>query len=285
MSNIPKKAIERFVKTLPKFQKILQTAKDRDVNEADTVSVLNDIFGEVFGYDKYLEVTSEFLIRGTYCDLAIKVEDKVQFLIEVKAVGIELKDAHIRQVIDYGANHGVPWIILTNGIEWRVFRVRFEQPINVDSVCTFDFLMLNPRDEKDQECLFMLAKEGLIKKARDDYYEKVQSVNRYVIGNLILAEPVLSVVRRELKKLSKGIRIDMTEIEEIVRSEVLKREVVEGEQADAARTRVSKFYRKGSGIRRRITKESKEPSQTTETESTEDGSLRDREAQEEAGEQ
>jgi len=270
MSNIPKKAIERFVKTLPKFQKILQTAKDRDVNEADTVSVLNDIFGEVFGYDKYLEVTSEFLIRGTYCDLAIKVEDKVQFLIEVKAVGIELKDAHIRQVIDYGANHGVPWIILTNGIEWRVFRVRFEQPINVDSVCTFDFLMLNPRDEKDQECLFMLAKEGLIKKARDDYYEKVQSVNRYVIGNLILAEPVLSVVRRELKKLSKGIRIDMTEIEEIVRSEVLKREILEGEQADAAQARVNKFYRKGSGTRRQRAKESKEPPQVMTTDSAAD---------------
>jgi len=151
MSNIPKKVIERFVKTLPRFQRILQTAKDRDVNEADTVSVLNDIFGEVFGYDKYLEITSEFVIRGTYCDLAIKLEDKVQFLIEVKAIGIALKDGHIRQALDYGANHGVPWIILTNGIEWRVFRVRFEQPISVDSVCIFDFLMLNPRDEKDQE--------------------------------------------------------------------------------------------------------------------------------------
>jgi hypothetical protein len=120
MSNIPKKVIERFMKTLPKFQRILQTANDRDVNEADTVSVLNDIFGEVFGYDKYVEVTSEFVIRGTYCDLAIKVEDKVQFLIEVKAIGIELKEAHARQAIDYGANHGVQWIILTNGIEWRI---------------------------------------------------------------------------------------------------------------------------------------------------------------------
>jgi predicted type IV restriction endonuclease len=285
MSNIPKKVIERFVKTLPRFQRILQTAKDRDVNEADTVSVLNDIFGEVFGYDKYLEITSEFVIRGTYCDLAIKLEDKVQFLIEVKAIGIALKDGHIRQALDYGANHGVPWIILTNGIEWRVFRVRFEQPISVDSVCIFDFLMLNPRDEKDQECLFMLAKEGLMKKVRDDYYEKVQSVNRYVIGNLILGEPVLSIVRRELKKLSSGIRIDITEVEEIVRSEVLKREILEGEQADAAQSRVSKFYRKGSGTRRRRTKESKEPSQVTKTESAADRSLRNREGEEETMEQ
>jgi predicted type IV restriction endonuclease len=272
MSNIPKKVIERFMKTVPKFQKILQIAKDRDVNEADTVSVLNDIFGEIFGYNKYVEVTSEFAIRGTYCDLAIKVEDKVQFLIEVKAIGIELKDAHMRQAIDYGANHGVPWIILTNGIEWRVFRLRFEQPINIDSVCTFDFLLLNPRDEKDQECLFMLAKEGLIRKARDDYYEKVQSVNRYVIGNLILAEPVLSILRRELKKLSNGIRIDITEIEELVRSEVLKREILEGEQAEVAQARVTKFYRKGIGTKRRKTKELKELSKVT-TKSATDRSL------------
>ena len=90
MSNIPKKVIERFVKTVPKFQKVLQLAKDRDVNESDTVAILNDIFGDVLGYDKYLEVTSELAIRGTYCDLALRVDDKVQFLIEVKAIGIDL---------------------------------------------------------------------------------------------------------------------------------------------------------------------------------------------------
>lgn len=62
MANIPKKVVERFIKAVPKFQKVLQIAKDRDVNESDTVSVLNDIFSDVLGYDKYLEsigVTSQ----------------------------------------------------------------------------------------------------------------------------------------------------------------------------------------------------------------------------------
>jgi hypothetical protein len=147
-----------------------------------------------------------------------------------------------------------------------------------------NFLALNPRDEKDQECLFTLAKEGLIRKARDDYYEKVQSVNRYVIGNLIMAEPVLNMVRHELKKLSNGIRIDISEIEEIIRSEVLKREVVEGEQADDARTRVSKFYRKITGSRQRRTKKSEKPSQTTKK-SEADRSLRKQESEEDTIEQ
>jgi hypothetical protein len=252
MAKIPKKLIDRFAKAVPRFQEILTTAKDRDVNESDTVAVLKGVLGEVLGYDKYLEVTSEFAVRNTYCDLALKIEDVVQFLIEAKAIGIELKDSHIKQACDYGANHGVQWVVLTNGIEWRVYRIRFEQPINFDLVCAFDFLRLNPRDEKDQEMLFMLAKEGLGKKAREDFYEKVQSVNRYVIGGLILGDPVLSVVRRELKKLADGIKIEVADIEKIVKNEVLKREIVEGEQADAAQSRVNKFYRKGRTRRRHV---------------------------------
>jgi hypothetical protein len=35
----------------------------------------------------------------------------------------------------------------------------------------------------------------------------------------------------------------------IIKFEVLKREIVEGDAADAARTRVSKFYRKGAAPR------------------------------------
>jgi len=249
MATIPKKVVERFIKSVPKFQKVLQLAKDRDVNESDTVAILNDILGDVLGYDKYLEVTSELAIRGTYCDLALRVDDKVQFLIEAKAIGIDLKESHMKQACDYGANHGVQWVVLTNGIEWKVYRIRFEQPINFDLVCTFDFLTLNPKSEKGQENLFLLTKEGLSKNARDDFYEKVQSVNRYVIGNLMLAEPVLSVVRRELRKLADGMKIEVTEIESIVRTQVLKREIVEGEESEAAQARVSKFYRKGTAPR------------------------------------
>lgn len=73
---------------------------------------------EVFGYDKYAEITSEYTIKGTYCDLAIKLEGKLQMLVEVKAIGLDLKDAHLKQAVDYAANQGVEWVILTNGAVW-----------------------------------------------------------------------------------------------------------------------------------------------------------------------
>lgn len=246
MAKIPKKVIDRFVKSIGKFQKVLKISKNRDVNEADTVSVIGDIFAEVFGYDKYLEITSEFAVRSTYCDLALKVADKVQFLIEAKAIGIDLKEAHIKQAVDYGANHGVQWVVLTNGIEWQIYRIRFEQPINYDLVCSYDFLLLNPKDEKDQESLFILAKEALSKNARENFYEKVQSVNRFVIGALILNDVLLNTIRRELRKLSEGIRIDTSDVEQIIRNEVLKRDLVEGEDAELAQARVNRFYKKST---------------------------------------
>lgn len=244
MAALSKKVLDRFIKTIPKFQRVLQLAKDRDVNESDTCAILSDILGEVFGYDKYLEVTSEFAIRGTYCDLALKVDDKVHFILEAKAIGIDLKDAHVRQAIDYGSNKGISWIILTNGLEWRLYHIRFEQPINFDLVCCFDFLSINTRDEKELDRLFILTKEGLAKNSREEFFEKIQSVNRYIIGNLILSSPVISMLRRELFKISDGVRVEEAEILQIIHTEVLKREVVEGDEADAAKARVTKFYKK-----------------------------------------
>ena len=269
MASIPKKVIERFSKAIPRFQHVLKLAKDRDVNESDTVSVLNDILGEVFGYDKYLEVTSEFSIRGTYCDLAIKIEDKVHFLIEAKAIGVDLKENHMKQACDYGANHGVQWVVLTNGIDWRIYRIRFEQPISYDLVASFDFLNINLKNENDLDLLFLLSKEGLSKNARDDYYEKVQSVNKYIIGNLILNDDVLGVIRRELRKIAEGIKVDVNEIEQIVRTQVLKREVIESDEALAAKNKLNKFYKKSTPKKKATTKQ-------TETNTNPDESVTDR---------
>ena len=42
-------------------------------------------------------------IRGTYCDLGIRLEEKLVELIEAKAIGIELNDRHLKQVVDYAA--------------------------------------------------------------------------------------------------------------------------------------------------------------------------------------
>lgn len=243
---IPKRVGDRLARSIGKFQQVLKNAKDRDVNESDTVSIIKDMLAEVFGYDKYLEVTSELAIRGTYCDLAIKLDNKVEFLIEVKAIGSGLKESHLRQAIDYGANEGIPWVILTSGLEWQVYKIRFEKPIDHDLVCEFTFAELDPKNEEHQERLFILCKEGLVKDAREEFHEKILTVNRFILGALVLGDEVVGVIRRELRKLSAGVLVTPEEITQILSNEVLKRDVLDGEEAAKAQSRVRRFYEKAT---------------------------------------
>src|SRR3954453_14798756 len=119
VASFPKKVGERLVAGLKRFQPVLASAKARDVNESDTVIIITDMLSEVFGYDKYSELTSEHSIRGTYCDLATILDTRVQLLLEAKAIGMDLKDSHVKQAVDYAANKGVDWVVLTNGTNWR----------------------------------------------------------------------------------------------------------------------------------------------------------------------
>lgn len=83
---VPKKVVDRLVAGIKQFQPILAAARSRDINEADTVTIVKDMLAAIFGYDKYSEITSEHAIRGNYCDLATKLDGVIAALIEVKAI-------------------------------------------------------------------------------------------------------------------------------------------------------------------------------------------------------
>ncbi len=240
MASIPKKVAERVVAGVKRYQPILASAKARDVGEADTVTIIKDMLADVFGYDKYSEVTSEFSIRGTYCDLAIKTDGTLQTLIEVKAIGLELKDAHVKQAIDYAANQGVDWVLLTNGMCWRVYHLTFSKPIEQELVVSIDFSVLNTRSENDIELLYLWCKEGWQRSVLDEYNTQKQALSKFFVGAMLQTEPVLDVIRRELRRISPDVRIDIGQIKEVLSNEVIKRDVLEGEKAEDARKKIAR---------------------------------------------
>ncbi|HEV8700082.1 MAG TPA: type I restriction enzyme HsdR N-terminal domain-containing protein [Candidatus Polarisedimenticolia bacterium] len=263
MAQIPKKIQERLFREVPKLQRVLQAGKHRDINESDTGLIVADILSTVFGFDRYSEVTSEMAIRGTYCDLAVKVDGKVQYLVEVKAIGLDLKDTHLKQAVDYGANQGIPYVVLTNGILWKIHRIRFEKPIQNDEICAFNFLELSPRRDADQEQLYLLCKEGLSKAAIEEFSEHVQTVNRFVISAVLLTDPVVDLIRREMRRLAPGLRVDEEEVLSILQNEVLKREVIEGAKAHEAMSRVKRAA--GRSLRKEREDEARQPSASAGT--------------------
>jgi hypothetical protein len=242
MANIPQKVADRIAVGIKKFQPILATAKDHDANEADTVKIITNMLSEIFGYDMYTEITSEKCIRGTYCDLAIKINDVTQSLIEAKAINLELKEGFVKQAVDYAANapKGIEWVLLTNGIVWRVYRVLFLKPIDRDLVLDINFLSLDHHRSEDIEKLYLFSKESWAKSALNDFYDRWQALSKYSIGAVLLTEPILAAIRRELKHISPDVKIDVDQIREVLEQEVIKREVVECEKAKEATKKIAK---------------------------------------------
>ncbi|HSU54451.1 MAG TPA: type I restriction enzyme HsdR N-terminal domain-containing protein [Candidatus Dormibacteraeota bacterium] len=198
------------------------------------------MLSEIFGYEKYSDITSEHAIRGTFCDLALLLDGRIQILLEAKAIGIELKDSHVKQAVDYAANKGVDWVVLTNGTHWRIYRVLFAKPIDQDLVYEIDFLSVDTRKTEELELLFVLTKEAWGKQALNDLHQQRQVLSKFVIAAVTTTETVLEVIRRELRRICPDVKLQTEQIEQVLVREVLKREVVEGEKADEARKKVSR---------------------------------------------
>lgn len=237
---IAKKTSDRLISGLKRYQPIVRKLAERDISEADTVTVIKDMLTDIFGYDKYAELTSEQQIRGTFCDLAIRVEGKVHYLAEVKSAGTNLNDNHLRQAVNYGAHHGIEWIILTNAIIWKVYRIKFGQPIDWEEVYCFDMGALSSRSQDDLAKLAMLCRESISTDALESFHKQAQILNRYVLAELLQSDAVVGSLRKELRRLFDGLKTTDDELRILLTNDVIKRDTLDGDAPKVAKALVKK---------------------------------------------
>lgn len=240
---LPAKVDKRILDGTNRYRPILEQAKARDVNEADTVTIVKGLLTDVFGWNPFFEVTSEYAIRSTFCDLAVKTDDQLLYLIEVKAIGSDLRDHHLRQAVGYAANQGIEWVVLTNGALWRAHRVTFGKPISHDLVFELDFANGNVRTNEFRETAFLLSKEGMTKSAIAQYHEERLALSRFNVAAILRSDRAAMLVRRELRRAFPSLSPSMEHVRDLISSEVLKREVVEGEKAEHALKQMRKSNR------------------------------------------
>jgi hypothetical protein len=175
----------------------------------------------------------------------------VHYLAEVKSAGTNLNDNHLRQAVNYGAHQGIEWIILTNAIVWKVYRIKFGQPIDWEEVYCFDMSALSSRSADGLGKLFMLCRESITSDALQEFHRQAQILNRYVIAELLLGDAVVATLRRELRRLFEGIRTSDDELRQLIANEVIKRDTLDGDQPKAAKATVKKA---GTALAKRSTK-------------------------------
>jgi len=240
---IPKRALDRIAGQFKRYQNVLVAAKARDIGESDTLVIIADMLSDILGYDKYTELTTEFAIRGTYVDLAVKVGSEIRFLLEAKAIGVDLKDSHVKQAIDYGANHGIEWVILTNGIVWRVYKIHFQQPIDKSVVFDLDLLQMTSRTPQLLDCFGNLSREGFTASSMAEIFQQQQATSRFSLAAMLLSETMIATLRRELRRTFPGLKVEEDQLLDAVQNHVLKREVVDSDEAKQAVSVLKKAMR------------------------------------------
>ena len=102
------------------------------------------------------------------------------------------------------------------------------------------FLQIKSKSADDLELLYSICKEGVQKNSLEKIYLQKQATNKFMIGNLLLTDSVLSSIRKELKTVYPDLKVTNEEIYKVILNGVVKREIIEGEESEEAKGKIAK---------------------------------------------
>lgn len=228
---------------LNRFATAFREARDQGKNEADTVMYLVRFFENVLGYDALKgEISKELAIKERYCDVALKVDGAVRLLVEVKAASQKLADKHIEQAENYAAHAGLPWVLLTNGIDWRLYHLTFNEGEGIAHDIAFEANLVDDL-ERDAEALWvkleLLARTSMKKNALDEYWAQRKVLSPASVVRVLFHEDVLKLVRRFLRKDAEAM-LDIEDVFTAVRDVISKEALAEAGDLGIVRRRKRK---------------------------------------------
>lgn len=190
---------DKMLVALKDYKKRYLTKTMGDLDESGTRIMINNFLSSILGYQELEEIKTEYMIKGTYADYIVQIDGKRHFLVEVKAFSIDLSDKHLRQAINYGANEGIEWAILTNGRQFQFYKIIFEKPISEKLVFEIDFLAedFNVKDALEQ--LVYLHREAVVKKSLMDLWSRHSALEPLHIAGLLFSPHVVAFLKKELK--------------------------------------------------------------------------------------
>ncbi len=188
----------KLLNSLKKYNKQFFSKKTSELDESGTRLMINYFLTETLGYAPIEEVKTEYMIRGTYADYVIQLKGNRKFLIEVKALSLTLSEKHLRQAINYGANEGIEWALLTNGKCFDFYKILFEKPISSRKVFSID-LSDTSNFKSSVEFLQHLHKDGVINKGLEMLWNKSIALDPANVAGYLYLPPVTNFLKRVLK--------------------------------------------------------------------------------------
>jgi hypothetical protein len=190
---------EKMLLALKDYKKRYLTKNLIDLDESGTRIMINTFLTSILGYQELEEIKTEFMIKGTYADYIVQTGGKRHFLVEVKAFSIDLSDKHLRQAVNYGANEGIEWAVLTNGRHFQFYKIIFEKPISEKLVFEVDF---SSEDYDAKEALALLkyfCRDAIVKDSLENLGARYAGLEPVGLAGLLFSPHVVSFLKKKLK--------------------------------------------------------------------------------------
>jgi len=192
----------KLLSALKRYRKEYLIGKYSDLDESGTRLMINSFLTDTLGFTSIEEVKTEYMIRGTYADYIIQVKGKRYFVVEVKSMGLELSPKHLRQAVNYAANEGIEWALLTNGKRFDFYRIIFSKPIDSRKVFTVD-LSEETQLKMAAEYLQYITRALILQKGLESLWHKYSALEPSNISRLLYSKPIINYLRRQLRRTYK----------------------------------------------------------------------------------
>ena len=190
---------EKMLLALKDYKKRYLTKDLSALDESGTRIMINTFLTTILGYQELEEIKTEFMIKGTYADYIVQIGGNRHFLVEVKAFSIDLSDKHLRQAVNYGANEGIEWAVLTNGRHFQFYKILFEKPISEKLVFEVDFSADDYDVKEALELLTYFHRDAILKNSLENLWARYAALEPVGLAGLLFSPHVVTFLKKELK--------------------------------------------------------------------------------------
>lgn len=192
----------KLLSALKVYNKKFLNGKTSELDESGTRLMINTFLTDVLGYIPIEEIKTEYMIKGTYADYVIQIKGIQHFLVEVKALSLQLSDKHLRQARHYGADEGIDWILLTNGRNFDFYKIVKEKAVEAKKIFSVD-LSDSKSLKESADCIEFLHRDSVLSKGLKLLWNKTTALDPEYISGLFHDKTVLNFIKRTLKKKFK----------------------------------------------------------------------------------
>lgn len=222
MAVYQEKARERIKKGLRRINGVVERGMRDDYKEADTRKIVTDVLVQLLGWNEYDNITCEQMIGSRYADFVIKKNGEQIAVIEVKQIGLKLRETHLNQARLYAIDEGIEWVVLTNGDAWQVYRMDYaDKTPAIKHVFNVTISDKETKPAEKAELLYLMSEEAHRKHEINNYYMRKVALSGQNLADHILGDEVINKLRMSLKA-STGQRLSNSEIAEALMAKLFK---------------------------------------------------------------